>query len=79
MSAQSALTRRLLGDGTEPSGDELGEGGMEIISTAEGDRTGAVTYIPLGAQVDPGWTAYVPDSGDVYRPELDEQTPESER
>lgn len=68
MSAQSALTRRLLGDGTEPDGDELGGGGIEVISTAQGDRTGAVTYIPLGAQADPGWTASVPDSDAVYPP-----------
>lgn len=67
MSAQSALTRRLLGDGTEPNGDEAGGHGMEIISTAEGDRAGAVTYVPLGSQVDSGWTASIPGSDALSR------------
>ncbi|PPF35279.1 MULTISPECIES: ATP-binding protein [unclassified Pseudoclavibacter] len=76
MSAQSALTRRLLGDGTEPSGDEATEGGVEIISTAEGDRTGSVTYGALGAEADPGWTAYVPASDAVYPPGVPGAPPE---
>ncbi|MBS3180292.1 MULTISPECIES: AAA family ATPase [unclassified Pseudoclavibacter] len=79
MSAQSALTRRLLGDGSEP--DEIGdgsddEGGMSVAAAQaraalfEGTGPGrySTTYVPLGVQPDFGWTAHVPASGDSYQP-----------
>lgn len=77
LSAQSALTRRLLGDGSEPdAGDEGGgdpAGAMRTKAAAaltEGtDATSFEgSYVPLSATSTFGWTAEVAGTGDVYRP-----------
>ncbi|PPG35883.1 AAA family ATPase [Pseudoclavibacter sp. RFBG4] len=76
MSAQSALTRRLLGEGTE-SEPEDGEGLRQDVTAYDGQPplssgTGPVrysgSYVPLGGAHVSGWTAYVPASDAVYPP-----------